>query len=212
MHPGFIFDRTGNIRRVKIMIKSARVLVATVGLIIVIEVPNSFAQFGGRGGLGGIFGGTSRGARGNTQNNGNSVTRPIPDSYEQTEHRIALMEADLHLTPQQREPWQTFTSKVRAYASDLSRERARTGIPASEGIPISGLQHIDLITDGARIRLNELEDIRTAANALYATLSLDQKKIADTRMVTLITPPSGLTGGDGSRSLSGLGSTTRSQP
>ena len=98
MHLGFIFDRTGNIRRVKIMIKSARVLVATVGLIIVIEVPNSFAQFGGRGGLGGIFGGTSRGARGNTQNNGNSVTRPIPDSYEQTEHRIALMEADLHLT------------------------------------------------------------------------------------------------------------------
>ena len=91
------------------MIKIARVLVATVGLIIVIEVPNSFAQFGGRGGLGGIFGGTSRGARGNTQNNGNSVTRPIPDSYEQTEHRLALMEADLHLTPQQREPWQTFT-------------------------------------------------------------------------------------------------------
>jgi LTXXQ motif family protein len=208
MHLGFISHRTGNIRRVKIMIKSARVLVATVGLIIVIEVPNSFAQFGGRGGLGGIFGGTSRGSRGNTQNNGNSVTRPIPDSYEQTEHRLALMEADLHLTPQQREPWQTFTNKVRAYASDLSREHARTGIPASEG-PISGLQHIDLITDGARIRLNELEDIRTAANALYATLSLDQKKIADTRMVTLITPPSGLTGGDGSRSLSGLGSTTR---
>ena len=158
------------------MIKIARVLVATVGLIIVIEVPNSFAQFGGRGGLGGIFGGTSRGARGNTQNNGNSVTRPIPDSYEQTEHRLALMEADLHLTPQQREPWQTFTSKVRAYASDLSRERARTGIPASEGIPISGLQHIDLITDGARIRLNELEDIRTAGKrALCNTLARSEE-------------------------------------
>ena len=194
------------------MVKSAWVLVVAVGLIVAVGIPNSFAQFGGRGGLGGIFGGTSRGGRGNTQNSGNSVARPIPDSYEQTEHRLALMEADLHLTPQQREPWQTFTDKVRAYASDLSRERARTGIPASEGITISGLQHIDLITDGARIRLNELEDIRTAANALYATLSPNQKKIADTRMVTLITPPSGLTGGDGSRNLSGLGSTTRSQP
>ena len=132
------------------MVKSAWVLVVTVGLIFAIGEPNSFAQFGGRGGLGGIFGGTSRGGRGNTQNSGNNVTRPIPDSYEQTEHRLALMEADLHLTPQQREPWQTFTDKVRAYASDLSRERARTGIPASEGTPISGLQHIDLITDGAR--------------------------------------------------------------
>jgi hypothetical protein len=194
------------------MVKSAWVLVVAVGLIVAVGIPNSFAQFGGRGGLGGIFGGTSRGGRGNTQNSGNSVARPIPDSYEQTEHRLALMEADLHLTPQQRESWQGFADKVRAYASDLSRERARTGIPASEGITISGLQHIDLITDGARIRLNELEDIRTAANALYATLSPDQKKIADTRMVTLITPPSGLTGGDGSRNVSGLGSTTRSQP
>jgi LTXXQ motif family protein len=193
------------------MVKSAWVLVVTVGLIIVIEVPNSFAQFGGRGGLGGIFGGTSRGGRGNTQNSGNSVARPLPDSYEQTEHRLALMEADLHLTPQQREPWQAFTDKVRAYASDLSRERARTDIPVSDRTPISGLQHIDLVTDGARIRLNELEDIRTAANALYATLSPDQKKIADARMVTLITPPSGLAAGDGSRNFSGLGSTTRSQ-
>jgi hypothetical protein len=194
------------------MVKSAWVLVVTVGLIFAIGEPNSFAQFGGRGGLGGIFGGASRGGRGNTQNSGNNVTRPIPDSYEQTEHRLALMEADLHLTPQQREAWQTFTEKVRAYASDLSRERARTGIPASEGTPISGLQHIDLITDGARVRVNELEDIRTAANALYATLSPDQKKIADARMVMLITPPSGLAGGDGSRNFSGLGSTTRSQP
>ncbi len=194
------------------MIKNAWVFLVTVGLIVAIGVPNSFAQFGGRGGLGSIFGGTSRGGRGNTQNSGNSVARPIPDSYEQAEHSLALMEVYLHLTPQQKEPWQAFTDKVRVYASDISRERARAGIPASEGTPISGLQHIDLVTDGARIRLNELEDVRTAANALYATLSPDQKKIADVRMVTLITPASGLAGGDGNRNFSGLGSTTRSQP
>ena len=194
------------------MVKRACVLVVTVGLVIAIGIPNSFAQFGGRGGLGGIFGGASRGGRGNTQNSGNSVPRPIPDSYEQTEHSLALMEVDLHLTPQQKEPWQAFTDKVRVYASDISRERARAGIPVSDATPISGLQHIDLVTDGARIRLNELEDIRTAANALYATLSPDQKKIADTRMVTLITPPGGLAGGVGNRNFSGLGSPTRSQP
>jgi LTXXQ motif family protein len=197
------------------MVKSAWVLVITVGLIIAIGESSSFAQFGGRGGLGGlggIFGGTSRGGQRNTQNGGNSVPRPIPDSYEQTEHSLALMEVDLHLTPEQKEPWQKFTDKVRVYASDISREHARASIPASQGTPISGLQHIDLVTDGARIRLNELEDIRTAANALYATLSPDQKKIADVRMVTLVTPPSGLAGGDGSRNFSGLGSPARSQP
>jgi hypothetical protein len=122
------------------------------------------------------------------------------------------MEMDLQLNSQQREPWQAFANKVRAYASDVSRERARAGIPPSQGTPISGLQHIDLIIDGARIRLNELEDIRTAANALYETLSPDQKKIADARMVALITPPGGVTRGDGSGNFSGLRPTTRSQP
>jgi hypothetical protein len=194
------------------MVKSTWILLITVGFIMAIGEPNAVAQFGGRG-LGGIFGGPSRPPRGNTQNSVSSPPpRPIPDSYEQAEHRLALMELDLHLTAQQREPWQEFADKVRAYASDLSREHARAGIPPSDSTPISGLQHIDLITDGARIRLNELEDIRTTASALYATLSPDQKKIADARMVTLITTPGGLTAGDSIHNFSGLGSTTRSQP
>jgi hypothetical protein len=194
------------------MVKNVPVLLITVGFMIAIWEPSAFAQFGGRG-MGGIFGGPSRAPRGNTQSGTNSAPpRPIPDSYEQTEHRLALMEMELHLTTQQLEPWQAFANKVRAYASDLSREHARAGIPPSDSTPISGLQHIDLITDGARIRLNELEDIRTTASALYATLSPDQKKIADARMVTLITTPSGLTAGDSINNYSGLGSTTRSQP
>jgi hypothetical protein len=193
------------------MVKSTWILLITVGFIMAIGEPNAFAQFGGRG-MGGIFGGPSRAPRGNTQNGTSTVPRPTPDSYEQAEHRLALMEMDLRLTAEQREPWRTFADKVRAYASDLSREHARAGIPPSDSTPISGLQHIDLITDGARIRLNELEDIRTTASALYATLSPDQKKIADARMVTLITTPGGLTAGYSINNFSGLGSTTRSQP
>ena len=77
------------------MIKNAWVLVITVGLIIAVGESNGFAQFGGRGGMGGIFGGTPRGGRGNIQNQGNSVPRLIPDSYEQTEHGLAVMEMDL---------------------------------------------------------------------------------------------------------------------
>ena len=193
------------------MVKRTWILLITVGFIMAIGEPNAVAQFGGRG-MGGIFGGPSRPPRGNTQNSVSSPPpRLVPDSYEQTEHRLALMEMDLHLTTQQKEPWQVFANKVRAYASDLSREHARAGIPPSDSTPISGLQHIDLITDGARIRLNELEDIRTAANALYATLSADQKKTADARMVTLVTTPSGAIAGDNGSNFSNLGSTTRSQ-
>jgi LTXXQ motif family protein len=192
------------------MLKSAWIFVVAIGLMTAMEA-NSFAQYGGRG-LGGIFGGSSRGPRGNTPNNTNNVSRPTPDSYEQTEHRLALVEMDLQLTAQQKEAWQAFANKVRAYASDVSREHARATIPPPTGTSISGLQHIDLVADGARIRVNELEDIRTAANALYATLSPDQKKIADARMVSLITPPSGLTGGEGTSNFSGLRPSTRPQP
>lgn len=193
------------------MVKNAWVLVITIGLMVAVGESNGFAQFGGRGGMGGIFGGTSRGGRGNIQNRGNSVPRLIPDSYEQTEHGLAVMEMDLRLTPQQKEAWQSFADKVRVYASDLSRERARPGLPVSEGTAIGGLRHIDLITDGARIRVKELEDIRGAASVLYTTLAPDQQKIADARIVTLITPSNALTGGDGSSNFSGLGSTTRTQ-
>ena len=193
------------------MVKSAWVLVLTVVLAIGVGESIGFAQFGGRGGLGGIFGGTSRSGRGNTQNQGNNVPRLTPDSYEQTEHALAVMEMDLRLTPQQKEAWQSFTDKVRVYAIDLSRERARAGVSVSEGTAIGGLQHIDLVTDGARIRVKELEDIRTAANGLYATLSPDQQKIADTRIVKLITPSSAVDGGDGSSNVSGLGTTNRPQ-
>jgi hypothetical protein len=182
-----------------------------VGFIIAIGEPSAFAQFGGRG-MGGIFGGQSRTPRSGTQNGTNSPPpRPAPDSYEVTEHRLALMEYDLHLTEQQKQPWQTFASKVRIYAGDLSREHALTSIPASETPPVTGLQHIDLLTDGARIRVNELEDIQTAAKALYATLSDDQKKAADARMTTLIVTPSAAATGDSTGNYSGLGSTTRSQ-
>ena len=191
------------------MLKRAWVLIIAAGLAIATE-SSSFAQISGRG-LGGLFGG-SRNPRGNTQNNPNNPSRPVADSYEQTEHRLALMEMDLQLTPQQKETWQAFANKVRAYASDISRERARAGIPPPEGTPIGGLQHIDLVADRARIRLNELEDIRTAANALYATFSPDQKKIADARMISLVTPPSGMTGGEGTSNFSGYRPTTRPQP
>jgi len=193
------------------MLKKAWFVVIAASVIIAIAEQNSFAQFGGRGGSGGIFGGQTRTKRGNTQNSTGNVPRPVPDFYQQTDFRLSVLEANLELTPQQKQPWQTFVEKVHAYALDVSRERTYSPIPMSEGTPINGLQHIDLIADGARIRVKELEEIRTAASALYETLSSDQKKIADARMAALIVPPGALTGEDSNSNFSGLGSSTRPQ-
>lgn len=198
------------------MVKIVWVTVITVGLVLAVGASESSAQFGGRGGLGGIFGGTPQGGRGdrgeNTQTRESRVDRPVPDSYQQTEHNLMLMEVDLYLTPQQQRPWQLFTQKALAYASDLSHERALIGVPISEGTAINALQYIDQATDGARSRLAELEDIRDAANALYATLSPDQKNIADTRIAAIIAPRAGVSnGGDGGSASGSGGSGSRAQ-
>ena len=171
------------------IMKSAWVLVIAVALIAAIEVPNGFAKFSGREILDNILNGMSRGRSGdNAQKKKSRVDRPTPDSYEQTEHELALLEAALQLQSQQKEPWQLFAGKVSDYAGELSRERARIGVPAYDGAATGGLQHLKQLTDLARTRLNELEEIRSAANKLYAILSPDQKKIADSRIVTMIAP------------------------
>jgi hypothetical protein len=74
-------------------------------------------------------------------------------------------------------------------------DRARIGIPESQRTAVTGLQYIDQATAGARSRVSELEDIRNAANTLYGTFTPDQKKIADARMASVISPRPGAQGG-----------------
>jgi LTXXQ motif family protein len=185
------------------MAKTVWIAAIAVAMILTVGKTESLAQFGGRGGLGGIFGGT-RGGRGdgaNRQNQNSHVDRLVPDSYEQTQHNLMMMKTDLQLTPEQEAPWSTFSDKVMVYASDLSMERARIGIPESQRSAVTGLQYVDQATAGARNRVTELEDIRNAANALYGTFTPDQKKIADARMASVISPrpdAQGATGGGAS--------------
>jgi hypothetical protein len=192
------------------------VLVVAVASIAAVDVQNGFAQFSGREILDNICKNASRGRRGdqsdNTQKKKSRIDSPAPDSYEQIEHELALLEADLKLQSQQKEPWQLFAGKVSDYAGELSRERARMDVPVYEGAPTGGLQHLKQLTDVARTRLNELEQIRSAANKLYATLSPDQKKVADSRIATMVAPlQTELSTGDAGNSDRNLGSATRAR-
>ena len=141
------------------MTKIVWLWVITIGIVIAVGESASFAQFGGRGG---IFGGTPRRGRGeDAQTHQSRVANPAPDSYQQAEHNLMPWEVELHLTPAQQGPWRSFEQKVLAYATDFSRERARIGIPVTEGAAYR-VAIIDQATDGARGRLAELEDIRSA--------------------------------------------------
>lgn len=93
------------------------------------------------------------------------------------------------MTPAQDAAWQSFSEKVRAYASDIARERARAMRSQSAEVnPGSGLQHLGQTVDTARNRLAALEVVEVAAKGLYQTLTPEQKSLADTRIPTIVAP------------------------
>lgn len=148
----------------------------------------TFAQMGRPGGPGGGMGGRRGGGQDDFGRKG-PPSRPVQleDGYELIEHRLMLLEEDLQVQPSQREAWQVFVASVRAYAGDLARERARAMQP-SAGTASGGVQHIEQALDAARNRLTALEDIAAAAKSLYVQLSTEQKKMADSRISTIVAP------------------------
>ena len=166
----------------------AQLLAAVATLALALGAADCHAQFGGRGGL---FGGSRGGNRDQSNSQGNKQpAQPEQDAYELTEYRLSLMEEDLHLQPGQRTAWESFADKVRAYAGDLARERARAmASPAAGDAASGGLQHIEQAADAARNHATALDDIAAAAKALYAGFTPEQIKLADLRIATIIAPP-----------------------
>ena len=114
---------------------------------------------------------------------------PDFDSYDQIEYRLMLLEDDLNVRSDQSVLWQAFADKVRAYASDLARERERMNAARSAVSPaLSGIQQLERMQDAAQNHALAIEDIVVAARALYATLSEQQKRIADFRIATILAP------------------------
>jgi hypothetical protein len=175
------------------MIPKFSPLVAAISVALVAATAN--AQMGGVGGMGGIGGRRGGLSDRNRLDQNNSVQgeRPAADglTYEIVEYRLTLLEESLKLTSTQKAEWQTFAKNVSTYAADVARERARiaasTSISAS-GSSQAGTLYVRQVVDAARNRLTALEDIETAAKALYLTLTTEQKVIADMRIPTFIAP------------------------
>jgi hypothetical protein len=192
----------------------ARLLPAVTALVFALVATESCAQFGGMGGMGGRSRGGGR-DQGYSQDYRNY--RPAPqdsDSYEQTEFRLQLLEEDLHLQSAQQPAWEAFAGRVRAYAGDLARARARAMTPLSGGeAGANGVQHIEQAAESARNRATALDDIAGAAKTLYAGLKPEQKMLADVRIATIIAPPPravpGSAGGADLPDLGGGGRTRR---
>jgi hypothetical protein len=139
-------------------------------------------QGGGRGGMGGSQSGPRPGAI-----RGPAAEVPLsPGALVQTQ--LDQLEDDLKLTPAQSGAWTAYADKVQALADYVERIRfdARTATPGQA----SATQQLEQIADGVHKRTAIVDAIVERGRTLYATLTPEQKEIADSRMwlpVSLLT-------------------------
>ena len=194
------------------------VVIAAVLISAFLMISDAAAQFGGSGG---IFGGGRSGGKGGRggdshgggigSRNERQVTPPDANSYEQIEYRLSLLQEDLKLQADQTGSWQSFAAKTLAYAGDLAREHVREAqMSYANTAQTSGLHHIGLSIDAAQNRLTALQDVESSAKALYQTLTLEQRILADMRIPTIIAPrPTASRVSNAGSSLPDLGSSSR---
>jgi LTXXQ motif family protein len=156
------------------------VLLAAVAMIS----SAAFAQYpGGHGGLPGTRGGMGGGqaAQGPGKTRDQSATDTLSASGAPVLVQLDKLEDDLKLAPQQRAAWNAYADKVLRLADDMTRSRfaARTSTRLTEA---TAVQQLDQLAGSARNRLTAVEEIVEAGKALYATLTSEQKAIADRKL------------------------------
>jgi periplasmic protein CpxP/Spy len=146
-------------------------------------VQDATAQLGGGFPGGGGMRGGMRGGGSRERNPTREGERPIqPNTVDDIEDRLGLLEDDLQLTAAQQTAWQRYADRVKALASDIARERGRSELAEKQTV----VQQIDHAVDIARNRLTALEDIAAAAKSLYGTLAPEQQTRADPRLANIV--------------------------
>ena len=116
------------------------------------------------------------------------ISMPTPGShlltYEQIEIGLSRLEENLKLTPEQSKAWANFAIKVRLYASDVAKERAKLNNDSSA--TIDGLKFLNQSTEDAKNRYTSLKEVDESAKPLYKLLSAEQKASFDSKVPTFI--------------------------
>jgi hypothetical protein len=115
-------------------------------------------------------------------------TRPAPTSSAGAPVLVQLdqLENELKITPEQRAAWNAYEDKVLRLADDMTRSQfaARTSLATDA----NAAQQLDRLLDTEQNRLTAIEEIAVAGKVLYATLTSDQKAIADRKLVLPLRP------------------------
>ena len=189
-------DRTNDRRRVT----AFATCVACVAAIALASP--AWAQSPGGGSPGGTRGGADPGTSG-----------PRPDAMRglpaadaplnpgaMVQKQLDRLEDDLMPTAAQYAAWGAFADSVQKLADDV--ERVRFEARTSAGGPLSTPERLDWIASGVKARAALIQRIAEQGKALYALLSPEQKRIADSRLwlpvsllATGLAPSAGATDG-----------------
>ena len=172
------------------------IILSFLVLVVILTIKESYAQWGGSQGSGipGIQG-MRRGAGRNASNPDSSATTqtnhiamPTPGShlltYEQIETHLSLLEESLKITSEQNKAWGNFATKVRLYASDIAKERARLNADSSS--TVDGPKYLSQSSEDAKSRYTTLKEVDETAKPLYKILNAEQKVTFDSKVPTFI--------------------------
>ena len=97
-------------------------------------------------------------------------------SFDHIEGRIAFLKAELAITDAQLPQWNAFADTLRARAKSMQETMAKL---MKDGMPTSAPARGQVMVQIMTARLDSLKAMVAASDALYAVLSDDQKKVAD---------------------------------
>jgi len=135
---------------------------------------------GARGSMGGM-GGPSKRMQDGTHNR-SSADAPVSLTG-QIQFQLGRLEDELKLTVPQQASFRAYSDRVLKLADDIARARFVSRSP--ETSDTTALQQFDRLADVARNRMTAVEDIVDAGKVLYASLSPQQRTIADRRLAMI---------------------------
>lgn len=153
----------------------------TVVLLLCLIAPSvALAQYPGGGARGGM--GAERGAPSRSMERGSA---PASLAAGTTSAQLDLIEDDLKLTDAQRPLWLVYADRVQKLADQLARVQFDARTKAAEG---TAAEQLDRLVADERYRSAAVEDIAAQGKALYASLSPEQRTIADKRLAAVLAP------------------------
>ena len=109
-------------------------------------------------------------------------------AVEHTEAQIKLLEGELNITAAQKELWNNFIQVMRENAKDTdARHEARHKARAEKGEndkPMNAVEHMKFHSQITESHLDQMKKLIPPFEALYASMSDEQKKTTDTLFET----------------------------